>query len=244
MGGTSASEGESSSSESSVSAEREQDGDSSNTDGTQAKKPRTMFDVATFKMMAREINGTVSSSDDSTDCDSEEEKDQFPMNDTSSMSGSSEGEEDPPPPPPFSPALFREVSRRDSHKNIFTSPSASHKSFTSPSASYKSFTSPSASHKGFPSPSGSYKKLRRLNSLGSSISNLEDDCLRDISASLAVKEQLSKQGVRFADTVDEKDISRLHQSAIEALFYSSEDFATFRYTAFMEDCGLDPDDYD
>jgi hypothetical protein len=238
IGGTSTSEGESSSSKSSVSEEREQDGDSNNKDGTQAKKP--MFDVAAFKMMAQEINGTVSSSDDSTDCDSEEEKDQFPMNDDISIS---EGEEDPPPPPPFPPVLFREFSLGDS-KNVFTSPSASHKSFTSPSASHKSFTSPHASHKSFTSPSASHKSARQLNSPGSSFSNLDDDSLRGISTSLVVKQQLSEQGVRFADTVDEKDISRLHQSAIEGLFYSDEDFATFRYTAFMEDCGLDPNDFD
>ena len=83
-----------------------------------------------------------------------------------------------------------------------------------------------------------------LNSPGSSIGILDDNFVKDISASLVVKQQLSKRGVRFSDTIDEQDISRLHQSALEELFYCSEDFATFRYTAFMEDCGLDPDEFD
>jgi hypothetical protein len=148
-----------------------------------------MFDVAAFKMTTREMNGTVSSSGNSTDCDiSKEEKDQFPMNDYSSMSGIREGGEYPPLPPLFSPALFHGVSLGDYTKNIFTSPNVSHKSFTSPS--------------------WLYKNLCQLNLPGSFIGNLDDNSMSHVS--LVLKEKFSKQGIWFADTANKKDISRLH----------------------------------
>jgi hypothetical protein len=72
----------------------------------------------------------------------------------------------------------------------------------------------------------------------------KENSVRDISASLVMKKQMSRRGIRFSDEIDTKQISFLHKSAIEDLFYHSEDFADFRYKAFMEDCGLDPNDFD
>jgi hypothetical protein len=90
----------------------------------------------------------------------------------------------------------------------------------------------------------SERKSITMDALSGSFRNLGENAGRDISASLAVKKQLSKQGVRFSDHVDEKHISVLHKSAIDHMFYASTDFAEFRYEAFMEQCGLDPNEYD
>ena len=51
-------------------------------------------------------------------------------------------------------------------------------------------------------------------------------------------------GVRFADDVEMNEISRLRDSVIAEVFYESEDFANFRYEAFMEEAGLDPNQFD
>mmetsp|Transcript_20508 Transcript_20508/g.31337 ORF Transcript_20508/g.31337 Transcript_20508/m.31337 type:complete len:223 (+) Transcript_20508:203-871(+) len=85
-----------------------------------------------------------------------------------------------------------------------------------------------------------------LNSLarGNSSRNLGEDSVADITTVLTMKQEMSKQGVRFSDEVDEKDISKLRQSCINLMFYKSEEFAAFKYEAFMEECGLDPDEYE
>jgi hypothetical protein len=79
---------------------------------------------------------------------------------------------------------------------------------------------------------------------GNSSRKLGEDYVVDIASALTMKQEMSKRGVRFADEVDEKDISKLRQSCVNMLFYRSEEFAAFRYEAFMEECGLDPDEYD
>ncbi|KAL3909400.1 MAG: hypothetical protein SGARI_002614 [Bacillariaceae sp.] len=65
-----------------------------------------------------------------------------------------------------------------------------------------------------------------------------------IAANLVGKKAAARAGVRFSDTVDTKNISFLHRSALNDLFYASVDFSEMRYEAFMEECGLDPNEYD
>ena len=65
-----------------------------------------------------------------------------------------------------------------------------------------------------------------------------------IAANLVGKKAAARAGVRFSDTVDTKNISLLHRSALDDLFYASVDFKEMRYEAFMEECGLDPNEYD
>jgi hypothetical protein len=50
--------------------------------------------------------------------------------------------------------------------------------------------------------------------------------------------------VQFADEVELNEISKLQASALNDLFYGSEDLAEFRYEAFMEEAGLDPSQFD
>lgn len=76
-----------------------------------------------------------------------------------------------------------------------------------------------------------------------SLQNLNRESVRDIRKSLATKKHMVKQGVRFDEHVDSKDISRLRKSAIEDLFYNSTDLADFRQEAFLEECGLDPSEF-
>jgi hypothetical protein len=62
-----------------------------------------------------------------------------------------------------------------------------------------------------------------------------------LKASVGLK---GKKLVRFADEVEENEISRLRNSMIAELFYASEELAEFRYEAFMHECGLDTADFD
>lgn len=73
---------------------------------------------------------------------------------------------------------------------------------------------------------------------------MNEKSISDLSAALGVKKQLSSRGVKWADDVDTKQISMLRRSAIDTMFYTSTDIAEFRYAAFMEDCGLDPADFE
>lgn len=49
--------------------------------------------------------------------------------------------------------------------------------------------------------------------------------------------------VRFTDEVEMKEISRLRNSVIAEMFWASEDLANFRYEAFMEEAGLDINEF-
>ena len=96
---------------------------------------------------------------------------------------------------------------------------------------------------------GGYQTSRRAsrnsdNSLRQSFASLNDQSISDLSAVLDVKKQLSSRGVKWAEDVDTKQISMLRRSAIDDMFYTSTDIAEFRHAAFMEECGLDPADFD
>lgn len=49
--------------------------------------------------------------------------------------------------------------------------------------------------------------------------------------------------VRFTDEVEMNEISRLRNSVIAEMFWASEDLANFRYEAFMEEAGLDINEF-
>ena len=49
--------------------------------------------------------------------------------------------------------------------------------------------------------------------------------------------------VRFTDEVELNEISRLRNSVIAEMFWASEDLANFRYEAFMEEAGLDINEF-
>lgn len=50
------------------------------------------------------------------------------------------------------------------------------------------------------------------------------------------------RSVTFSDVVDTKDILKL-EGSFDLLFYSDNELAEMRHKAFMEDCGLDPDEF-
>jgi hypothetical protein len=68
--------------------------------------------------------------------------------------------------------------------------------------------------------------------------SLAEETLKSIVASFAMEKRLSRGGGGcFSDATDVKNISLLHQSAIDKLFYNGEDFAEMRCEAFMKECG-------
>jgi hypothetical protein len=73
---------------------------------------------------------------------------------------------------------------------------------------------------------------------------MNEKSIGDLTAALSVKKKLGSEGVQWADDVESKHISVLRKSCIDDMFYTSTELSEFRYEAFMEDCGLDPNDYD
>ena len=72
-----------------------------------------------------------------------------------------------------------------------------------------------------------------------SMSNLS----RELETSICVQNIMVKT-VRFEDEVRLFEISKAHLSMMDDLFYASDELANFRYEAFMEEAGLDPNDFD
>ena len=66
--------------------------------------------------------------------------------------------------------------------------------------------------------------------------------VRDLSRSLIVKKSLSIRGVRFSDNVQIQEIAKYSCSVLDDLFYDSNELANFRYEAFLEQCGLGPEE--
>ena len=65
----------------------------------------------------------------------------------------------------------------------------------------------------------------------------------DIRRSLAMKKSLSDREVRFSDDVQIQEIAKYSSSVLDDLFYDDDQLSNFRYEAFMEKCGLDPESY-
>lgn len=53
-----------------------------------------------------------------------------------------------------------------------------------------------------------------------------------------------KRGISFSNVIDEREIPILPRSKSNDFFYDDEEIATFRHEKFMEDCGLDPNDFE
>lgn len=58
------------------------------------------------------------------------------------------------------------------------------------------------------------------------------------------EEKSKAKGVRFADENELNEISRLRNSVVAEMFWASDDLANFRYEAFMEEAGLDIEEFD
>jgi hypothetical protein len=74
--------------------------------------------------------------------------------------------------------------------------------------------------------------------------NLNERSIGDLTAALSVKKKLGSEGVQWADSVCSKRISILRKSCYDDMFYTSDELSEFRHEAFMEECGLDPNDFD
>jgi uncharacterized protein YlzI (FlbEa/FlbD family) len=72
---------------------------------------------------------------------------------------------------------------------------------------------------------------------------LDDASIRNLT-NMVDKKSVAANNVRWRkDLVMEKRISLMRQSFAENMFYSEEDIANMKYEKFMEECGLEPDDF-
>ena len=75
--------------------------------------------------------------------------------------------------------------------------------------------------------------------------NLQDDDLDKLNNVIGEKKEVQQdRGVKWRASVREQRISKLRASIIDDLFYTDDEIADFRYSKFMEECGLDPEDFD
>jgi hypothetical protein len=213
------------SSEGAIDGASTSEGEGSQDDDHKPISAPKLFDISSFQQYANAINGNLggkdySSSDDDNDSDSKSDE----KSAASSSSSSSSSDDDSiagPGEGSTQCGAFHEIQ-----KSLGANQGGSNMVRNrSPRQERNSIT---------------------LQSLagGSSSRNLGEDSVAYIANALIIKQELSKQGVRFADEVDEKQISKLRQSCINQLFYASADFAAFKYEAFMEECGLDPNEYE
>lgn len=155
----------------------------------------------------------------------------------------------PPPVDPSTPASFRPPTPPKSRGKGDNNPRA-RVSSQSPGGPKKRLSASNmaallnSSGGSLVSPRRSRKSLAQI---GEDL-ELSETSLSDLSGlqGLNGKEeqaQLEKQ-VRFEDEVQLNEISKLRRSMLEDMFYASEDLANFRYEAFMEELGLDMDEFD
>ena len=86
------------------------------------------------------------------------------------------------------------------------------------------------------------KTLTEILSSPESAAKAFDDSIGSLSHSTELVEPGS--GVRFSDEMDVNQYSKLGNSILNEIFYDSSEIAEFRYEKHMEDCGLDPNDFD
>jgi hypothetical protein len=75
--------------------------------------------------------------------------------------------------------------------------------------------------------------LSNLSALQTSISKID-----------SAEEAKGVKSVRFSDENELNEVSRMRNSVIAEIFWASDDLANFRYEAFMEEAGLDIEDFD
>mmetsp|Transcript_3523 Transcript_3523/g.5617 ORF Transcript_3523/g.5617 Transcript_3523/m.5617 type:complete len:208 (-) Transcript_3523:980-1603(-) len=78
-------------------------------------------------------------------------------------------------------------------------------------------------------------------SLSSNLSNVLK--VTAVRSPVASNKNGVKKLVRFQDEVEENEISKLRRSMLDDLFYASDELANFRYEAFMEEAGLDVNEF-
>jgi hypothetical protein len=78
----------------------------------------------------------------------------------------------------------------------------------------------------------------------SSFTDMDEKSIVDLATAVSVKKKLGSEGVQWSDSVCSKRISILRKSCYEDMFYTSNELSEFRHEAFMEECGLDPSDFD
>jgi hypothetical protein len=61
---------------------------------------------------------------------------------------------------------------------------------------------------------------------------------------LALKKSHMERCIQFAEEVKIHEITPLRKACIDDMFYSEDALADMRYEAFMEKCGLDPDEFE
>mmetsp|Transcript_17920 Transcript_17920/g.50848 ORF Transcript_17920/g.50848 Transcript_17920/m.50848 type:complete len:131 (-) Transcript_17920:3480-3872(-) len=87
------------------------------------------------------------------------------------------------------------------------------------------------------------KKVSRDKRMMDSFS-LGNGSLGNLRKSIAMKKQMAKSGIQFNDNVDVMRISFMSNSVADICFWTDDELADFRHEAFMEECGLNSEDFE
>jgi hypothetical protein len=96
-------------------------------------------------------------------------------------------------------------------------------------------------------PQSKEKRRKELERLRKSF-HMEEAAVHDLKSCLMVKaSQGAVDNVKWRNSielVESMRISKIRASCWDDMFYTEDELADFKYTAFMEECGLDPADFD
>jgi hypothetical protein len=75
---------------------------------------------------------------------------------------------------------------------------------------------------------------------------LTDHSIDELTKTVAEKCNVAKANasIKWNDIIESKRISRMTTSFVGRMFYSDTDIAEFRQEAFMEECGIDPNEFE
>ena len=89
---------------------------------------------------------------------------------------------------------------------------------------------------------------KELRNSFSSLTDINESSIQNINDAVNRKSDHAKEihihWKRNSSLVMQKRISKIRMSFVDDMFYTEDEIADFRYDKFMEDCGLDPNDFD
>ena len=89
---------------------------------------------------------------------------------------------------------------------------------------------------------------KELRNSFSSLTDINESSIQNINDAVNRKSDHAKEihihWKRNSSLVMQKRISKIRMSFVDDMFYTEDEIADFRYDKFMEDCGLDPNDFE
>ena len=87
-------------------------------------------------------------------------------------------------------------------------------------------------------------RTMNMRELQSSFNSLDEHSVHNLNSAVTKKSDRALRWKRNSSLVSEKRISFMRKSMVDDMFYTEEEIADFKYEKFMEECGLDPSEFE